>query len=456
MKNYEITITNELKIAAERFSGLGAPLFIVGGYVRDCLLGRATKDIDLASKLTPDELCSINSPDFSVTPVNPRLGTVLIIVNNCKFEHTTFRRESYGSGHSPNVADFAASINEDAFRRDFSVNALYFDILSGEIFDPTGHGITDLSERTLKTTTSDPNLIIADDGLRILRMVRCAAELKFKIDRSLFYAAKRNIKILNDISNERIFAELCRILMCDTVPGNNAEDLRRALVLLDTCGALGEIIPEMPERDFLVRNKYHKYPVRRHILYTTAATPPRLALRWAGLFHDISKQNCYERDGNMYYHAEDSAKVARTVLNRLRAPKVLTHEVCAIVKNHMYNLDGAASQGKLILFAVREGVTALDDLADFRRADIIGSGRPADFKSVEKIRAAANYIRQNEIPVTIGQLAISGEDVISLGFSGAKIGEILKRTLNFVCLHPAQNTKEGLIKYIKSTFKPTN
>ena len=214
-----IALPEGLTALAERFAQKGARLYAVGGCVRNALLGLPYSDIDICAALLPDEvkrICAELGLDCAV--VNKKLGTLHIDIDSETVEYTAFRRESYpqSGAHDPVSVTLGVSMTEDALRRDFSVNALYYDLLSGEVIDPTGKGLQDLAARTLSTTTADPAVIMRDDALRMLRLCRFAAELGFKVDKRTAAYVRAHSDMIHDIAAERIYAELCRLLLADT------------------------------------------------------------------------------------------------------------------------------------------------------------------------------------------------------------------------------------------------
>ena len=214
----------------------GVTLYAVGGSVRNTLLNLPISDIDICSALRPEkviELCRRNG--LRVYPKGLAYGTVEICWNGERYEHTTFRSDSYpdGGAHRPSSVNFSCSLEDDAFRRDFSVNALYVDVLTGRLIDPTG-GVEDLQNRILRTTSPDPHAVLADDGLRILRLIRFAGELGFDIEPNTFEAAKQLSGNLKSISSERIAAELNKLLVCTLTEGTNKGSSRNLSVLIDT------------------------------------------------------------------------------------------------------------------------------------------------------------------------------------------------------------------------------
>ena len=208
----KIKVSENLRELAERFAKYGQ-LFVVGGYVRNSLLGFSATDIDIASRLSPEKISSIlKNTKFEIVEKFPELGAVKIKCGDEVYEHTTFRKDNYYSGGMHNVAsvDYVDDLREDAMRRDFTVNALYYEILTEKIIDVYS-GLLDLKNGVIRTVEV-PGYVLAHDGVRILRMVRQASELNFKIDYATFATAKKNTSLLADISPYRKFSELISIL----------------------------------------------------------------------------------------------------------------------------------------------------------------------------------------------------------------------------------------------------
>ncbi len=222
----KITVSENLLALAKKLKKY-APLYIVGGYVRNSLLGITPSDVDLASKLTPERLSEILAGSkFEVKEISKKLGTITIRCGKEIWEHTTFRRDNYDSTgrHVPKNVDFVEDVREDAKRRDFTVNAIYYNILKDELVDVYS-GVYDLQKHILKCVET-PNFVFNSDGLRILRMVRFACELNFKIDRATLLMARKMSYRLNDIVGSRKFTELYNILNSPTkysVSNKNAD-----------------------------------------------------------------------------------------------------------------------------------------------------------------------------------------------------------------------------------------
>ena len=208
----EINISNDLKNLAK---AMDKPLFIVGGRVRDSIIGYENSDIDIVSELKVDDMIKIcKNLSYKVDVINKRLGTIQIRPNNGEcYEYTPFRKENYVKGHTPEDVEFVDDISIDASRRDFSINSIYYNVLTGEIFDPY-NGVKDIEKKVVKTIET-PEKVFSSDGLRILRLVRFASVLGFKIDKKTLITAKEMMYMLKDISAERKKKELDQLVVAE-------------------------------------------------------------------------------------------------------------------------------------------------------------------------------------------------------------------------------------------------
>lgn len=442
----EFRFEPELIRLAELVRLRGAELFVVGGRVRNSLLSLPLSDTDITSALRPEsvqELCA--EAGLKTVPKGIAYGMVEIHIGHKKYEHTTFRSDTYAAGgaHRPESVAFSDSPYTDAFRRDFTVNALYASVLTGDIIDPTG-GLDDLEARLIRTTTGDPELILRDDGLRIMRLCRFAAELGFDIEPGTFEAAKKCAPLLADISAERVRDELVKILMADTKYGLPAEEsVLRGLRLLDATGALDVILPELAKcRGVEQSPKFHKYPVLEHIFRTTAMSKPELDLRLACLLHDAAKPVMLERNGNMHGHDAEGELIARDVLKRLRFDNAAVEESAWLVRHHMFDLDGRAKDSTLKCRFARWGRARTLALADIRDADFRGSvGEYIEVRSSQRWRSVLAGMEAAHTPFSESELACTGQDIMEwLQLPPSpEIGRIKAALLAHCAVHPQDN-----------------
>lgn len=408
---------------------LDAPLYIVGGYVRNGLLWGTYRDtdIDVCSRLTPENIIAKLEGIAKVVNINPKIGTLKLLIGQEEYEYTCFRKDSYPKGgrHTPENVIFVEDIKEDAARRDFTVNALYLDVLNGEILDPTGKGVKDLESKLIRAA-DNPEKVFFEDGLRLLRLARFAAELGFKIENATFAAAANNNRNLADIAPERKRAEFDKILIADTRYGV-ADAHYDGLITIGQLELWKYIIPEIEQGiGLLQRADIHKYDVYLHTLEAVRVSPPEIRL--AALLHDIGKPQAVKEDGNMYRHASLGADIAKAALNRLRYPKAVIERTVRLISNHMYDLDGKTGISKLRVF-VQKNYDIMEDLLKLREADGKATGREFDGSIVERMRNCYKSMRDNRIPFELKDLEINGIDVIELGGKGPELSAILKGVL---------------------------
>lgn len=438
------------------FEEAGHTLYAVGGFVRNSLLGLPVSDLDICSAMRPDAVINLcKEHDLSTVLKGIDFGMVEIHIDGMKLEHTTFRSDTYDAGgaHRPESVRFSDTLEEDAFRRDFSVNALYLDILSGTLHDPTG-GIPDLSAGLIRTTSPDPVQVLSDDGLRIMRLVRFAAELGFKVDPASFDTAKKLASNLRDISPERIRDELNKILLADVKYGvRSADRVFSGLKLLSDIGAIAVILPELYLGNGMEqKTTHHRYDVLNHSLHTASETPASLVMRLSGLLHDVGKPPVFSRSGRMYGHDREGEIISREILRRLRYDNATTDEVCFIVRHHMYDLNNTAKESTLRATFARWGYERSVSIADIREADVHGSGViTGRVDSAERWRTLLERMRAENAPFSQADINCTGEDIMAwLGIPpGPAVGEIKRRLLEHCARHPADNCREKLRKIAK-------
>lgn len=439
---------------AVRVREKGQTLYVVGGAVRNCLLGLPYSDLDICSKLSAQEVRQIcDEEGIEYTLINKWLGTIHLKIDGKPVEYTSFRRESYpkDGSHDPIAVSLGASIVEDAHRRDFSVNALYYDILAQEVIDPTKKGLEDLKRRKLATTTDDPAQIMKDDALRMLRLCRFCAELGLKADAPMVRFVRKNREMIKDIAPQRIFSELSRLLLADTKYGieNKIPAPLRGLLLLNACGLFQELFPEYQFADEIGKCQYHKYSVLFHSFHTCVLMPPTLEMRLSGLLHDIGKCKVYLSTGNMHKHELEGEVLAYERLLQLCAPKKLATVVADTVRWHMYDLTGRAKDNTVRRQIVRMGEQSFLRLITIRTADFRGSGLMKEGEEVataEKFKRILRQMKEEGAPFQLSDLDITGDDLIKSGIAfGKQIGQILERLLYIAAQKPKVNNKQRLL-----------
>lgn len=429
----------ELKRLAKLFPP-ERPLYAVGGCVRDEILGREVFDIDLTSACLQEEAEKYaKAAGMRVLLGSKRLGTVMI-KGEKSYEYTPFRVDSYpaGSGvHKPASVRFTEDIEEDARRRDFTVNALYYDILRGDTLDLLG-GKADLDARLLRAV-DEPRRVLGEDGLRIMRLYRFVAVLGFSAEEKTAAAAREMSGLLGDIAPERIRVELDKLLA-----GEHAAEGLRGLI---GCGAMRVIMPEFCENIGVKQDPaFHMYDVDEHILRTVEYAPPRLRL--AALLHDIGKGRCVREEGNMYRHAQVSAQMAEEIMTRLRYSKEQTRRTVRLVAAHMTDMRGDMRESKLRRF-VAKNADIIDDLTELIIADARAACGNADREKCLRIARLRDKMQKEGVPFGVGELAINGNDVMAFGYKGEEIGKVLHELFDLCLRGEKKNERKILLDILE-------
>lgn len=420
------------------------PIYVVGGFTRNALCGLGETDIDIAGPAIADAL-GISSR-YRTKVVNYKLGTAIIKYNDEMFEYTPFRVEKYNAGgeHTPSEVMFTTDIRQDALRRDFTCNSIYYDVANEKFVDPLG-GIADCQKKIIRSY--NPAHTFASDGLRILRMVRIAVETGFKIDGETAKCAQANAHLLRDISAERRRDELNKILVADTKYGvKNAH--YRGLRLIRQLGLWKYLIPQLEDGDGMKQNPlYHEYDVLEHINQTVKFAPPEIRL--AALMHDAGKPYCVMKFGNMHGHETVSANIAKYTLGEygLKYPNAVIDEVAWLCENHMYDMARNTKMAKLRIF-VAKNFDKIEKLSALITADNLARGKsdeviPARFMSVKQ-----DLINENA-PLTLGDLALDGSVLIREGIQPVKIGGILEELWRACVIEPRLNNEEWLLARVR-------
>ena len=440
MPCYVNNILNKLK--ENDFEG-----FLVGGSIRDLLLGIPPHDFDISTNALPNEILNIFK-DYKTLEVGKTFGTIVVVQGDNRVEVTTYRRESeYLDGRRPSQVEFTNDLLEDLGRRDFTINALAYNKESGLI--DYFNGRKDLEDKIIRTV-GNPEERFKEDHLRILRGVRLASQLVFDIDKETTKASKDMGHLLGKISVERIREELFKIILSKK-PSYGLE-LIRELRLMET------ILPEMIDTiDFNQYNPHHDKDVFYHSLCVLDHCPPILDIRLAGLFHDIGKPKSFTIDqegiGHFYGHDELGEEITRNTLSRLKSSNELINKVTVLVREHMTAHNNYSDKGLKRLIN-RVGEDGIFKLLSLQKADKICSAgdRNIDFL-IHREERIKEILEEKEV-VNKNQLALDGHDLLSLGFPQGKIiGEILEYLLDQVMDYPELNNKGDLLSIVKEVFK---
>jgi tRNA nucleotidyltransferase (CCA-adding enzyme) len=446
----EDAIPGDVVALCRRLQEAGHATFVVGGAVRDVLLGRHERgaDFDVATAALPDEVRSIFGRRRTL-PIGLKHGTVTVLLGEGEarrpVEVTTFRGEgAYADGRRPDSVRFLKSIEEDLARRDFTVNALAYDPVVRALVDPHG-GLADLDARVIRAV-GDPAARFGEDGLRCMRAVRFAATLEMALDPATLAAIPGALGTFRKVSAERVRDELGKLLL--------ARRPSVGLELMRETGLLAEVVPELVEGVGLAQNRFHRHDVWRHTLATVDAVEPRLALRLAALLHDVGKPRTAEpredapEEHRFFHHEAVGARLADEVLRRLRFSNAERELVTHLVAQHMYYYTGDWSPQAVRRFLRRVGPEHVEEIFALRAADIVGFGRDVDPEDeIAPLRARVAEALREAAALKISDLAIGGAEVMeALAIPpGPLVGKVLARLLERVLDDPALNTREALL-----------
>jgi tRNA nucleotidyltransferase (CCA-adding enzyme) len=420
--------------------GGGHAAYVVGGSLRDTLLGRGAKDWDLATAALPERTVEL----FPGAVYENKFGTVAVRTGDPvvgEVEITTFRTDhDYADFRRPHRVEFGESIELDLARRDFTVNAMAWGAEPGEeprLVDPHG-GQADLAARTLRTV-GDPAKRFDEDALRMVRAVRLAATLDFAIEPATLAGIGSKADLVGHLSGERIAMEMTEILAADRPS--------IGLRLMAATGVLAAISPDLVAQRGVPQNKVEGEDLWDHTLRAVdgaAKEPARIRL--AALLHDIGKPLTMA-DGRFLGHETVGAGLADALLERWRWPADERRRIVALVRQHMFGYQPSWSDAAVRRFIVKVGPDHLEDLFLLREADHVGSGRERDAGGLNELRARVAAELAAGVALDLHGLAVDGSDLMAeLGMEpGPGLGRLLDWLLERVIAEPSVNTREGLL-----------
>lgn len=422
----------------------GHAAYVVGGSLRDTLLGRVPVDWDLATDALPEQTLEL----FPEAVYENRFGTVVVRRRRREYAITTFRTDhDYADFRRPHRVEFGTSLDADLARRDFTVNAMAWGASPDggsapgsepqtALIDPFG-GRVDVAARVLRAV-GEPLARFEEDALRMVRAVRLATTLGFSVEPATLAAIRERAPLVAHLSGERIAAELAKILAAD----RPSVGLR---LLADT-GLLDHIAPELAIERGVIQNKIEGEDLWDHTLRTVDATPPHPIVRLASLVHDIGKPST-QADGHFYGHETVGAEMARKLLERLNEPRAVTERVAHLVRQHMFKYEESWSDTAVRRFIGKVGPDVLDDLFALREADNIGSGVAPAADGLDELRARVAAELASGPVLDRYALAIDGNDlIVEFGLSpGPHLGRILDALVERVIEDPALNDAPALL-----------
>ena len=429
-------IPQEVKDVLLALERAGHEAYMVGGCVRDILMGKAPHDWDVTTSALPEETMALF--DHFAIPTGLKHGTVTVRSGACSCEVTTFRADGiYPDHRHPAAVTFTHSLREDLARRDLTVNAMAMDV-RGTLHDPF-NGQRDIQCGLLRCV-GEPERRFQEDALRILRTLRFSATLGFTVEERTHHALRLQRGDLRYIAAERIREELTKLL-CGT------DALR---VLLEEPQVLGVVLPEiLPCVGFDQHNRHHCYDVWGHTAHAVAAVPPDPVLRWTMLLHDLGKPQCFTLDeqgvGHFHGHHGPSAEMAEDICCRLRFDSAAARQICTLVRCHDRPIPLTE---KAIRRAMNQlGTETLRQLCQVKRADNLAQhpdyrGRQ---REIDRGEAIMDALLAREDCFTLRQLAVNGNDMIALGLHGKAVGQMLQTLLDAVIDGDAANDRGTLL-----------
>lgn len=419
----------------------GFKAYLVGGCLRDEIMGKPSSDVDIATTARPDQIKEVFK-DFTLVDIGKKFGTIKVLAGFDEYEITTLRSDSiYLDKRRPVAVSFTDDIYEDLARRDFTINAMAK--RSGEIIDPFD-GRTDIKNKIIRAV-GDPKERIEEDYLRALRAVRFATCLDFTIEDSLKKAIIEKQANIEFISKERIASEINKILLAD----NPVYGIR----LLEELGLLAKIFPELSRTiGFDQHSPHHHLDVYEHSLEVLRNTEKDLITRLAAIFHDTGKVDCFfldeKGDGRFFGHQDLSADLAIARLRDLKYSKKLIGSVENLIRR---NMDAANTYTKKSIKRLlrKLGKEDLLRLLDLQKADKLATVHK-DLANINKAHELLKNLEKEDLVLKRSDLAVNGKDLIKLGYKeGRALGDLLKLIEENVLEEKLPNNKSAILKFIR-------
>ena len=443
-----IKIPPQVNTVIEILNADGHSAYVVGGACRDVLMGKSAHDWDVTTSALPEETAALFK-DFRVIETGIKHGTVTVIVDSVSIEVTTYRIESdYSDNRHPDSVTFTDRIEDDLARRDFTVNAIAYSPTHGKV-DPYG-GIEDISNKLIRCV-GDPDTRFGEDALRILRALRFSSVLEFEIESETKESIKRNYRLLANISAERIFTEIHKMLC--------GKDICR--ILTEFSDVIFFIMPELEAMKNCFQNhERHIYDVWGHTVAAVCAVRPEPHLRFAMLMHDSGKPHVKTTDENgtdhFYHHSKKSLKIAGEILLRLKCSNKFRKSVCDLIEYHDF-LPDKISKKTYKKYIAALSFETVRDLFDIREADVRAQNPiflESELAANETGLKILSEIEDENACLKISDLQINGKELFAAGIPASpEMGRILETLLDEVMSEKLKNEKAALIIRAKEIYK---
>jgi tRNA nucleotidyltransferase (CCA-adding enzyme) len=437
------SVPRDVMDLCERLRSRGKRAWIVGGCVRDLMLGRIAADWDIATDARPNELLAVFP---RAIPTGIEHGTVTVVQSGHHFEVTTLRGEgTYSDGRRPDWVEFVDEITADLARRDFTVNAMAIDPVDARLIDPfDGRG--DLTRGVLRAV-GDAHERFAEDGLRVLRAARFVATLGLELDPDTEAAIRPTLATFRKVAMERVRDEWIKTMKA-RMPSLAFDVMQRTGILEITC-------PELLEGVGLAQNRYHAYDVWRHALECMDACDLDPVLRVAALLHDVGKPRTRAwsdktQDYTFYDHDRVGAEIAGPIAERLRFSNDERLRIVSLVRNHLFHYSDEWTDAAVRRWIRRVEPDRLSDLYVLNEADVRAKGRDfdSDLEALARLKAHVARVLAQGAALSTRDLRVNGHDLIQeLGLRpGRVIGEVLDALLEAVTTDPGLNARDALLE----------
>ena len=435
-----IEIPSQVNRAIEILNGAGFSAHVVGGAVRNILMGIPVNDWDITTSALPEETLELFK-DFKTIETGLKHGTVTVIINSTPLEITTYRIEhGYSDNRHPDKVDFTDRVDDDLARRDFTVNAIAYSPSLG--FADPFDGQADIKNEIIRCV-GDADKRFGEDALRILRALRFSSVLGFEIHPDTADSIRRNYKLLKNISAERIFVEVSKLL-CGKDAGRILREYDEVIFF---------ILPELaPMKNCVQNHERHIFDVWGHTIKAVESIEPIPELRFAMLFHDSGKPHVKTTDENgidhFYSHGKTSKKIAHDCLVKLKTSNKFREHVCNLVEYHDF-LPHKISKKTYLKYIGKLGIEVINELFEVRKADVSAQNPifiAECLEQNEEGKKMLGIIESENACFKISDLAINGSDLINHGVpSSPEIGRILSVLLDEVMDEKLMNNKNALL-----------